>query len=152
MQRKCFYTVLLTTQSCFWMVPIFGTKFRFTTLLLFGITSLRHSRSHCWSTAPCSWWQGVLLGNPLSWVGYCRPPDASEIFMMILLHFLTSWGSWTPSRLLLLPQTCSGTAASLRSTAGSRETSHQHNEPGLPAQFFFFILQGQFSTSVGSDS
>lgn len=147
-RRKRFYTVLLTTQSRFWTVPNFGTKFRRTSLLLFGVARLRHGRSYCWSTALGSWWHMVLLGNPFCWVGYCRPAEVSNLHCVKLFHFLTSQGQLSTVE---RPAGCWWPKCALELQlpwalkAGSRETSHQHSELGLAAQQLFPPTPSLFS-------
>lgn len=68
MQRKHFYTRLLTIWSWFWVFSNLGTEFCYTPLLLFGIISLCHARSHCWSTVLFDWWRDAS-GQP-SKLGY----------------------------------------------------------------------------------
>lgn len=155
MQRKHFYTTFLTIQSCFWIFPNLGTMFYCTTLLLFGIIALCHSRSHCWSSVLFDWWHRVLLGKPLSWATVVYQCSQRSLSCETTSFPDVSWGSWIHRLLLLIQLEC---APYLQLPWGPRLITETHLSSTANTDlqfnriFFFSILKGQVSTSAGSDS
>lgn len=144
MKRKHFYTRLLTIWSWFWVFSNLGTEFCYTPLLLFGIISLCHARSHCWSTVLFDWWRDAS-GQP-SKLGYLLQASRG-----LLLYGITQFPH--PSRAAEHPtvaanhETCSGSTTSPRSKVDYRGTSQQHNQPALavPQWFGFLFLSPELS-------
>lgn len=150
MKTTHFYTMLVTIQMWFWILPNLRTKSCYTTLFLFDIISQCQARSHWWSNVPFDWWNVVILGNPLGWAiaGYQGSQRALTCEMTSFPDLNTQTAAADPDNLFF------AYTGSLRSKTDNRETSQQHSKPGFAAQqhFVLFIFQGQVSASVGSGS